>query len=286
MEAIMPGMGEKVCQTWSGYDARKKEMNMKKISVCGKGGSGKSSVVILMANEMRARGYRVLVVDSDESNTGLARMLGFEKRPEPLLALVGGKKHVFQTFSEEAELSSSILAQEEIRIADFPLEYVAEADGLRLVCVGKILQSLEGCACPMGVLSREFLGRLRLQENEVAIVDMEAGIEHFGRGVETSVDSVLIVVDPSYESLELAERIHALTAEVGMANVWTILNRATSEEIALKLREALEIRGIAVIGSIGYDSDIFQAGLEGRALTGVRAVQDMANIVDALLGDA
>ncbi len=259
---------------------------MKKISVCGKGGSGKSSVVILLANEMRARGYRVLVVDSDESNTGLSRMLGFEKRPEPLLGLVGGKKNVFRTFSEESELSSSILVQEEIRIADLPPQYVVEADGLRLVCIGKILQSLEGCACPMGVLSREFLGRLRLQEDEVAIVDMEAGIEHFGRGVETSIDSVLIVVDPSFASLELADKINALATEVGMANVWTILNRVTSEEIALKLGEALEEKGISVIGSIGYDPNIFQAGLEGRALTGERAAEGMVNIVDALLGDA
>jgi CO dehydrogenase maturation factor len=261
-------------------------MNMRKISVCGKGGSGKSSVVILLAKEMRARGHQVLVVDSDESNTGLARMLGFEKRPEPLLALVGGKKNVFRTFSDESELSSSILAQEETRIADLPPQYVVEADGLRLVCIGKILQSLEGCACPMGVLSREFLGRLRLQENEVVIVDMEAGIEHFGRGVETSLDSVLIVVDPSFESLELADKINTLATEVGMANVWTILNRVTTEEIALKLRGALEEKGISVIGSIGYDPDIFQAGLEGRALTGNRAAEDMANIVDALLGDA
>jgi CO dehydrogenase maturation factor len=37
-----------------------------KISVCGKGGSGKSTIALL-ANEARARGYRVLVVDSDES---------------------------------------------------------------------------------------------------------------------------------------------------------------------------------------------------------------------------
>ena len=175
-------------------------MNVKKISVCGKGGCGKSTVVVLMAKKMRARGYRVIVVDSDESNTGLAQMLGFENRPTPLLELVGGKKNVFRTFSDEAEPSSSILAQEEIRTADLPPPYIVGADGLRLACIGKILQSLEGCACPMGALSREFLGRLSLEENEIALVDMEAGIEHFGRGVETRVDGLLIVVDPSSKS--------------------------------------------------------------------------------------
>jgi CO dehydrogenase maturation factor len=189
---------------------------MKKIAVCGKGGSGKSSVVTLLANGTRERGYQVLVVDSDESNPGLYRMLGFEKRPNPLLGLVGGKKNVFRTFSEESEPSKSILTQEEIRIADLPPQYIVETDGMGMVCIGKILQSLEGCACPMGALSREFLKRLRLQEDEVAIVDMEAGIEHFGRGVETSIDSVLIVVEPSFDSLELAGKINTLATEVGM----------------------------------------------------------------------
>jgi len=42
-------------------------------------------------------------------------------------------------------------------------------------------------ACPMGALSREFLERLCLKEDEVAFVDMEADIEHFG-GRETSLD--------------------------------------------------------------------------------------------------
>ena len=62
----------------------------------------------------------------------------------------------------------------------------------------------------MGALSREFLKRLSLQEDEMAIVDMEAGVEHLGRGVETSLDGVLIVVEPSLDSLELAEKIHTI----------------------------------------------------------------------------
>ena len=48
-----------------------------KISVCGKGGRGKSTLVSLLANAPLARGLTTLVVDSDESNSGLFRMLGF-----------------------------------------------------------------------------------------------------------------------------------------------------------------------------------------------------------------
>jgi CO dehydrogenase maturation factor len=259
------------------------EMQMKKMAICGKGGSGKSTTVALLAHGVRARGQRVLVVDSDESNPGLYRMLGFDKRPKPLLGLVGGKKKVFPTFSEESEPPETLLTREQIRVADLPEDYIVERDGIRLVCIGKILQSLEGCACPMGVLNREFLKRLRLQEDEVALIDMEAGIEHFGRGVEASIDSVLVVTEPSFDSLELAEKINSLAAEVGVERVWTILNKIGSEEIALRLRAELEQRDISVIGSIGYEPEIFQSGLEGRPVRRDRVGADIGTILDQLL---
>ena len=43
-----------------------------KISVCGKGGSGKSTIVSLLAHQSAARGFRTLVVDADESNAARA----------------------------------------------------------------------------------------------------------------------------------------------------------------------------------------------------------------------
>ena len=176
-----------------------------KISVCGKGGSGKSTVVALLANEARARGYRVLVVDSDESNSGLFRMLGFDYPPVPLMELVGGKQSLKQKMGQP-----TVLAQSRIGLKDLSPQHLVQRDGLTLVSIGKILQSLEGCACPMVVLSREFLKKLALAEGELAIVDMEAGVEHFGRGVETSIDSVLIVVEPPLESVSVAQKIHEL----------------------------------------------------------------------------
>jgi CO dehydrogenase maturation factor len=256
---------------------------MEKIAVCGKGGSGKSTVVALLARGLQDRGHRVLVVDSDESNPGLYRVLGFDKRPKPLLDLVGGKKQVFPTFSAETEHEDNLLTRKEFRIADLPGDYIVERDGIGLVCVGKILQSLEGCACPMGMLSREFLKRLSLQEEEMVVVDMEAGIEHFGRGVQTSIDSVLIVTEPSFDSLELAEKISALAAQVGVTPVWTVLNKVGSKEIASRLRRELEGRGISVIGSIDYEPEIFQAGLEGRPVRRDKLETDMGSILDQLL---
>jgi len=255
---------------------------MKKIAVCGKGGSGKSTVVALLAGGIRDRGYQVLVVDSDESNPGLYRILGFGERPEPLLGLVGGKKKVFEAFSGGGESAKSVLVRKQVHMRDLQPPYVVEKGGIKLVCVGKILQSLEGCACPMGALSREFLKRLSLEEDEVVLVDMEAGVEHFGRGVESGMDGVLAVTEPSFDSLELAKKIGALAAEVGIKRT-AILSKVTSEEIARRLTEELETAGIPVIGSIRYDPEVFQAGLEGRPICSDGVRSDILGVLDRLL---
>ncbi|MDY6916391.1 MAG: ATP-binding protein [Chloroflexota bacterium] len=261
-----------------------------KISVCGKGGSGKSSVVALLAGEARSRGYRVLVVDSDESNAGLYRLLGFEKPPEPLMELVGGKKKIISTMRETPpdglDARAAVLTREAIATDDIPAENMAQRDNLRLVSVGKILQALEGCACPFGVLSREFLKRLALAKDEFVIVDMEAGVEHFGRGVETSVDAVLIVVDPSFESLELADRIRNLATGAGVAHVWAVLNKIPSDEMAARLEEDLRRRSVDIVGCIHHDAELFMSSLDGAMRSGSGAEEIKAVMDGVLAGTA
>jgi CO dehydrogenase maturation factor len=252
-----------------------------KISVCGKGGSGKSTVVALLASEARLRGYRVLVVDSDESNSGLFQMLGFDYPPVPLMELVGGKKSLQQKMGQP-----SVLSESHIVLNNLPPQYLVQKDGLRLVGIGKIMQSLEGCACPMGVLSREFLKKLTLAEDEVAIVDMEAGVEHFGRGVETSIDSVLVVVEPPLESVNVGQKIHELASGIGIKNVWAVLNKVPSEEIANRLKVELQERQIEVVGCIYFDADIFSSSLDGRMPVKGVAVQEIKDVLDRILAKA
>lgn len=249
-----------------------------KISVCGKGGSGKSTIVALLANEARARGYHVLVVDSDESNSGLFRMFGFYHAPVPLMELVGGKGSLRQKIGQP-----NVLSETSIKTSQIPTEYSLRKDGLMLVSIGKILQSLEGCACPMGVLSREFLKKLILQENELVIVDMEAGVEHFGRGVDTSIDSVLIVVEPPLESVNMGQKICDLASGIGIKNVWIILNKVPSEEIAASLKKELQERDIEVIGCINLDNDVFTSSIEGKIPSNGIAVREIKDIMDNIL---
>jgi len=249
-----------------------------KIAICGKGGSGKSTVAALLAREMERRGFRVVVIDSDESNSGLYRMLGFASPPEPLMELLGGKKGVKQKMSQP-----NIFAESEISITGIPEPYILHSNSLYMVAIGKIMQSLEGCACPMGVLSREFLKKLKLGQRELAVVDMEAGVEHFGRGVETSIDSILIVVEPPLESIEVARKIHKLAKEIGVKNVRAILNKIPSGDIAERLKMILQKNQFDVIGSLDYDQEIFKASLEGRIPDEGRSVSEIRHIADRML---
>jgi len=243
-------------------------MNMKKIAVCGKGGSGKSTIVALLGMEFCVRGLSVLVVDSDESNAGLYGMLGFEHPPLALMELVGGKKQIqkvmrasFSAGAEEPQVS--VLQQSHIRTEDIPDGYLLRRGQLALVAVGKIHQALEGCACPMGVLTREFLKRLDLAEDEIAIVDMEAGVEHFGRGVETSLHAVVAVVEPSLESLLLAARIKELAAGSGARFAGAVINKVPDETIRKRLASELENRQLPLLAVIGHHTEIAAAGLSG-----------------------
>jgi len=248
-----------------------------KVSICGKGGSGKSTLVSILAIAAQGRGLKTLVIDSDESNAGLYRMLGFPEPPTPLMALVGGRDGIKEKMNQP-----SLLSESELTPGQIPYPYIVEKNGLRLVSIGKIHQALEGCACPMGVLSREFLKKLRLQKNEIAVVDMEAGIEHFGRGIDINIDAVLVVVEPSFESITLAEKIKDLASGLNK-DLWAVLNKISSESLISEIKKELKKREMETIGVISYDASVFLSGLKGDTLSQGRASREAGEILDFLL---
>jgi CO dehydrogenase maturation factor len=252
-----------------------------KISVCGKGGSGKSTVVALLANVAVSRGYRVLIVDADESNSGLFRMFGFANPPVPLMELVGGKGTLKSKMG-----NANILSESQITLRDIPEKHILQRNGLNFLAIGKILQSLEGCACPMGMLSREFLKKLTLQKDELVFVDMEAGVEHFGRGVDTSIDSVLIVIEPPLESINVGQKIHELASGMGIKNVWAIINKTPSVDVVIRIKKELQNRNINIAGVINFCAGVFQSSMEGTIPERGAAVIEAEQIMDAILSEA
>lgn len=242
-----------------------------KIAICGKGGCGKSTTTALLAKELARAGKQVLVIDSDESNYGLHRQLGMEL-PKDFTAFFGGK---------EAVLKDMMLSNFTHKffdgpwsLSDIPEGYRAEKDGVMLMSSGKIHQANEGCACAMNNVMQQFIANLQLAADEFALMDMEAGIEHFGRGVDNGVDLLLMVVDPSFESLRLSKKIQELGSSIGKP-VYFILNKVTDDTRQAMVETVADSEKIAAV--LFADSQIASAGLTGAELTNhCPGVQELA----------
>jgi CO dehydrogenase maturation factor len=148
------------------------------------------------------------------------------------------------------------------RIEDIPVDCISKKDNLHLLQRGKVKHYGEGCACPMGGLSREFLMHLQLAPKDIAIIDTEAGVEHLGRSVAGNIDFVLAVIDPSYESVKLSRKIVEMAKEGGKT-VYFVINKTdekTAEEVASKIGKE------KVLSMVPFTADIQKKGLTGEAL--------------------
>ncbi len=252
----------------------------RKIAVCGKGGTGKTTAVVLMAGALRELGYSVMVLDLDESNPGLRRMLGLAREPKPLTA-------VLERLPQGVRIKEEWFAREELRWPDIPPEYLEGEDHLKFLLAGKIADPFQGCACSLADLARDFVRKLILEEGEILLIDTEAGVESFGRGVERHADTAVIMVEPSAESLALAEKISYLADGIGVKKVRGLPNKVPSEKIGRRLAEELEKRNIRVLGTLPVDDRISESSLEGvEPSAGSEAWKTMKGIVQSLLDEA
>ncbi|NPA47565.1 MAG: P-loop NTPase [Thermococci archaeon] len=194
-----------------------------KVLVSGKGGCGKSTISAMLGKYLACRGYRVLIVDADESNPGLYRMLGLP-RVKTLAEHLGGKKRakILMAAEGRGELDENLF---DWTLDGIPEEILARKGSLAILTIGKIEEAGEGCACPYGFLSRKLLDGIKLRDGEIVIVDTEAGIEHFGRGVDRYVDVIVDVMEPSAESIELSRKIADLSRSLGIGHV-LVLNKS------------------------------------------------------------
>jgi CO dehydrogenase maturation factor len=270
-------------------DARKssKPLCGKRILVCGKGGSGKSTLVALMATILQRKAYEVMVLDGDASNPeGLVRLLfglGVEGEPKPLIEFFGGIDAVTCPVDDPSPLTrindSNPVPENRINFSkEISSEYYLRKGSTMLLQAGKIASYGQGCDGPLEKVVRDFM----VEGDAVNLIDMKAGIEHFGRKIPDRMDVILGVLDYTLESVSIAKRMAEFCQEAGIQDFWLILNKIGSEEVESLLMDKLATLRDKVIGSISYDQELIKAGLSGNALGECKALEEVAHIVERL----
>ena len=259
----------------------------RRIMVCGKGGSGKSTVVALMANVLQRKAYEVLVLDGDASNPeGLVRLLfgmGVEGEPTPLIEFFGGVNVVTCPVDDPSPLTrindEDPVPERRINLfKEISPDYYLKQANTTLLQAGKIQTYGQGCDGPVEKVVRDFL----VEGDAVNLIDMKAGIEHFGRKIPDRMDIILGVLYYTLESVSIAKRMSEFCQAAGIADFWLILNKMGSREVQAMLMDKLGQLQERILGTISQDQELIKAGLSGNALGECKALDEMDAIVDRL----
>ncbi|MDY6965582.1 MAG: AAA family ATPase [Halobacteriota archaeon] len=224
-----------------------------KIAVTGKGGVGKTTLAGVLARLFAKDGYDVIAIDADP-DMNLASAIGVKGSPKPLSDLK-------DLIKERAEISEGLIKLNP-KVDDIVDNYgVVGPDGVKMLVMGTIERGGGGCACSHNTFLSAFLRHILFKE-KLVILDMEAGIEHLGRGTSKGVDLMVIVVEPGSKSVETAKRIKRLASDLGIKDLAAVINKSNGSSI---IRDKLAKEEISVIGEIPFDDTLVKADLEGRS---------------------
>jgi CO dehydrogenase maturation factor len=195
-----------------------------KVAVVGKGGSGKTTTSAVVARTLARSGLPTLALDCDTNpNLGLSLGLG-EEATERLI----GVRQAVDVGEEDHARSTAELVDR------FGVE---GPDGVRLVVVSAIENPEPGCPC-CGISPERLLAGMSDVQGAV-IADFEAGLGTVMRMGDQPVDVVVIVVEPTAKSLEVARRAADLVQQRQLGRVIVVANRTQDADDLARIRAAL-----------------------------------------------
>ncbi len=208
-------------------------------------------------------GYSVIAIDADP-DANLAATLGFPQAEE--ITPISEMKELIEERTGARPGQSAPYFKLNPKVDDIPEKYALKQNGIRLMRMGRIKKGGAGCYCPENTLLKALLTHLLVARNEVVILDMEAGIEHLGRGTARVVDQLIVVVEPGRRSIETAFSINKLATDIGLQNVAVVGNKMRNQSD----REFLtaNLPGFDFLGFIPYDQAIVDADLANLPLLG------------------
>lgn len=211
-----------------------------KIAIAGKGGVGKTTIMALIARQLHKSGQEVLVIDADPS-PHMAQTLGFAD-----IDSITPIADMGTLLAERAgKVEGSPFYNINPQINDLFTDFMLEKDGIKLMVLGAIQTAEGGCACAENTVLKRLLTKLLLSDNQAILLDMEAGVEHLGRGTIAGVDEMFIVAIPSKSSVRTAIKVQKLGLEAGIKDISFIANLVEDEDDRAFLAQELPEKPVA-----------------------------------------
>jgi len=232
-----------------------------KIAVSGKGGVGKTLIAACLARGFAQRGLKTIAIDAD-SSPNLALTLGLSAEEARKIVPISENKELVDS---KTSTGYSGVYRLSFTVDDIVREYsVSTPFGVNLIVMGTVKSMGSGCMCAPNAVIRALLRHLIVDRNEAVVLDLEAGVEHIGRGTAKQVDALLIVADSNLKSLEIAKHIHDLASKAEMKQLYLVGNRVMNEAQKTAIRTFAEKNGLSLLTLIPFDPRVTDADMQGE----------------------
>jgi CO dehydrogenase maturation factor len=231
-----------------------------KIAVAGKGGVGKTLIAGGIARGFVERGLKTIGIDADSSpNLGLT--LGLSAEETRKIVPISDNEPLVEA---KTSTGYSGVYNLNFSVDDIVKQYsVPTPLGVNLIVMGTVHTMGAGCMCAPTAVIRALLRHLVIEVNEAVVMDLEAGVEHIGRGTARQVDDLLIVVDSNMKSLEIAKHIHDLASVAGMKSLRLIGNRVMNDTQRDAIQTFADQNGIKVAAYVPWDQKVIESDMLG-----------------------
>ena len=229
---------------------------MKSIVSTGRGGSGKTSFIALLAKYLRPKNS-LLLIDADPDEN-LAEMIGVNLEKEKIKTI---SSVLFDIQKEEVpEELKSLPRPNQIEYMFHTCLY--EGIGFDLFSLGT--KWTVGCYCQPNNILRSIIPKLSINY-DYTLIDSPAGLEHLNRKVTSEVNDIFAIIDPSKKSFDNVKRAGRIAEEIGIKynNFYAVANYRFSQEMGGLIEKKT---GLRYLGKINYDKSLEEYTFNGKSL--------------------
>lgn len=234
-----------------------------KLAITGKGGVGKTTVASLLARVLAAEGRTVLAIDANP-DPNLATALGIPAEEAERITPIAEMKSLIEERTGAKPGTMGGIFKMNPRVDDIPERFAARVDGVRLIVMGTVTKGGGGCVCPESVLLRTLVTHLILGRKDAVIMDMDAGVEHLGRGTARGIDAFIAVVEPGQRSVQTALAVRRLAKDIGIERLYVVGSKVRDDADRQYIED--NMAGSEVLGFLSYHPEIAEADRLGKGV--------------------